>query len=37
VIPTREEQEKLLRDAGFKGPIERKLVNNSFTVLSVQA
>jgi SAM-dependent methyltransferase len=37
VIPTREEQEKLLRDAGFKGPIGRKLVNNSFTVLTAQA
>lgn len=37
VIPTREEQERMLRDAGFAGPIGRKLMNNAFTVLTAQA
>jgi SAM-dependent methyltransferase len=36
VIPTREEQEKLLRDAGLKGPIGRDLIGEGFTVLTVQ-
>ena len=36
VIPTREEQEKLLRDAGLKGPINRELIGEGFTVLTVQ-
>jgi 2-polyprenyl-3-methyl-5-hydroxy-6-metoxy-1,4-benzoquinol methylase len=33
VIPTREEQEKLLRDAGFAGAISRSLIGEGFTVL----
>ncbi len=33
VIPTREEQEKLLRDAGLTGVIERSLIGEGFTVL----
>ncbi len=36
VIPTREEQEKLLRDAGLKGRINRELIGEGFTVLTVQ-
>ncbi len=36
VIPTREEQEKLLRDAGLKGAINRDLIGEGFTVLTVQ-
>ena len=36
VIPTREEQEQLLRDAGLKGPINRELIGEGFTVLTVQ-
>ncbi|MGH8768823.1 MAG: SAM-dependent methyltransferase [Burkholderiales bacterium] len=36
VIPTREDQEKLLRDAGLKGPINRELIGEGFTVLTVQ-
>ncbi|HWA11487.1 MAG TPA: class I SAM-dependent methyltransferase [Burkholderiales bacterium] len=36
VIPTREEQEKLLRDAGLKGAIGRELIGEGFTVLTVQ-
>jgi SAM-dependent methyltransferase len=36
VIPTREEQEKLLRDAGLKGAINRELIGEGFTVLTVQ-
>lgn len=36
VIPTREEQEKLLRDAGLKGTLNRELIGEGFTVLTVQ-
>lgn len=36
-IPTREEQESLLRGAGFTGPIGRSLIGEGFTILSVQA
>lgn len=36
VIPTREEQERLLRDAGLSGPIRRELVSKGFTVLTAQ-
>ncbi len=36
VIPTREEQESLLRDAGLKGAINRELIGEGFTVLTVQ-
>jgi SAM-dependent methyltransferase len=36
VIPTREEQEGLLRDAGLKGAIGRELIGEGFTVLTVQ-
>ena len=36
VIPTREEQETLLRDAGLTGPIGRELVGEGFTVLTTQ-
>ena len=36
VIPTREEQEKLLRDAGLKGEIRREMIGEGFTVLTVQ-
>ena len=36
VVPTREEQETLLRNAGFDGEIERAIIGEGFTVLSVQ-
>ncbi len=36
VVPTREEQEALLRNAGFKGDIQRSIVGEGFTVLTVQ-
>lgn len=36
VLPTREEQETLLRSAGFEGEIGRSIVGEGFTVLSVQ-
>jgi cyclopropane fatty-acyl-phospholipid synthase-like methyltransferase len=36
VIPTREEQETLLRDAGMKGLINRELIGEGFTVLTVR-
>ena len=36
VIPTREEQEKLLRDAGLKGKIHREVIGEGFTVLTVR-
>jgi SAM-dependent methyltransferase len=36
VLPTRDEQEKLLRDAGLTGPINRSLIGEGFTVLSVR-
>lgn len=37
VIPTREEQESLLRGAGFTGPIGRSVIGEGFTILSAQA
>ena len=36
VVPTREEQERLLRAAGLDGPIERSLFGEGFTLLAVQ-
>lgn len=36
VIPTREEQERLLRDAGLKGPTERSLLGAGFTLLATR-
>ncbi len=36
VIPTREEQERLLRDAGFSDAISRSLMGEGFTLLSTQ-
>ncbi len=36
VIPTREEQERLLRDAGLTGEIQRSLIGEGFTVLATQ-
>jgi len=36
VVPTREEQERLLRDAGFAGRIDRSLMGAGFTLLSTQ-
>jgi len=36
VIPTREEQERLLRDAGFGGAIDRSLIGEGFTLLTTQ-
>ena len=36
VIPTREEQEQLLRTGGFSNPIRRELIGEGFTVLSAQ-
>ena len=36
VVPTREEQEQLLHDAGFTGPITRSLLGTGFTVLTTQ-
>jgi SAM-dependent methyltransferase len=36
VVPTRGEQESLLRNAGFAGDIGRSIVGAGFTVLSVQ-
>jgi SAM-dependent methyltransferase len=36
VIPTREEQERLLRDAGLKGVINRDMIGEGFTVLTIQ-
>lgn len=33
VIPTREEQEQLLLDAGLTGPVDRSLIGEGFTVL----
>lgn len=36
VIPTREEQERLLRSAGFEGPIERSLMGEGFTLLATR-
>jgi hypothetical protein len=36
VLPTRAEQEALLRDAGFAEPPARSLIGEGFTVLSVR-
>jgi 2-polyprenyl-3-methyl-5-hydroxy-6-metoxy-1,4-benzoquinol methylase len=36
VLPTREEQEKLLRDAGLTGTIDRTVIGEGFTVLATQ-
>lgn len=36
VIPTREEQEQLLRDAGLTGEIQRSLIGEGFTVLATR-
>jgi SAM-dependent methyltransferase len=36
VIPTCEEQEQLIRHAGFTAPVRRELIGEGFTVLSVQ-
>lgn len=36
IIPTRAEQERLLRDAGFAGEIGRQIIGEGFTVLTVQ-
>ena len=36
VVPTRDEQETLLRGAGFAGEIGRSIVGEGFTVLTVQ-
>lgn len=36
VLPTREEQERLLRAAGLSGEIQRSVIGEGFTVLAVQ-
>lgn len=36
IVPTREEQERLLRDAGLAGHIDRSLLGAGFTLLSTQ-
>jgi SAM-dependent methyltransferase len=36
VLPTREEQDKLLRDAGLTGPIDRTVIGEGFTVLATK-
>jgi 2-polyprenyl-3-methyl-5-hydroxy-6-metoxy-1,4-benzoquinol methylase len=36
VLPTREEQDKLLRDAGLTGPIARTVIGEGFTVLATR-
>jgi SAM-dependent methyltransferase len=36
VLPTREEQEKLLRDAGLTEPIDRTVIGEGFTVLATR-
>jgi ubiquinone/menaquinone biosynthesis C-methylase UbiE len=36
VIPTREEQERLLREAGLTGEIQRSLIGEGFTVLATR-
>ena len=36
VVPTRDDQESLLRDAGFKGDIGRSIIGEGFTVLTAQ-
>jgi SAM-dependent methyltransferase len=35
-VPTREEQERLLREAGFEGPLNRSLIGAGFTLLATQ-
>jgi SAM-dependent methyltransferase len=36
VLPTREEQERLLRDAGLTGAIDRSVIGEGFTVLAAK-
>ena len=36
VLPTREEQDRLLRGAGLTGPVQRSIIGEGFTVLSTQ-
>ena len=36
VLPTREEQEKLIRDAGLTGGIDRSIIGEGFTVLTTR-
>jgi SAM-dependent methyltransferase len=36
IIPTREEQERLLRDAGFDGEISRSMLGEGFTLLTTR-
>ena len=36
VVPTRAEQEHLLRSTGFTGPIDRSLLGAGFTLLTTQ-
>jgi len=36
VLPTREEQEKLLRDVGLMGTIDRSIIGEGFTVLTTR-
>lgn len=36
VLPTRSEQEDLLRQAGFSGEIQRSVIGEGFTVLTTQ-
>jgi cyclopropane fatty-acyl-phospholipid synthase-like methyltransferase len=36
VLPTREEQEKLLRDAGLTGAVQRTVIGEGFTVLATR-
>lgn len=36
VIPTREEQERLLSDAGFEPPYDRSIIGEGFTVLAAR-
>ena len=36
IIPTRQEQQRLLRQAGFAGEIHRALLGEGFTLLSTQ-
>jgi len=36
IVPTKEEQEQLLRDAGFTGTLKRSLMGEGFTLLSTQ-
>ena len=36
IIPTRQEQEALLRNAGFTGAINRSIIGEGFTLLTTQ-